>query len=97
MSWMFKTKKIKVTLTILTIIDNIGKYWQYFCFFPNSVQEATQSYMTPSSVRDHIAALWENEKEVLSRIFVAMADAAGKHDEFDTGLVWFVEIQGIET
>ncbi|CAK8697936.1 unnamed protein product [Clavelina lepadiformis] len=50
----------------------------------DKVQEATQSYMTPSSVRDHIAALWENEKEVLSRIFVAMADAAGKHDEFDT-------------
>uniref|UniRef100_H2Z3P6 DNA-directed RNA polymerase subunit n=1 Tax=Ciona savignyi TaxID=51511 RepID=H2Z3P6_CIOSA len=41
------------------------------------VQEASQSYMTPSSVQNHISALWNNEKDILSMIFVAMADAAG--------------------
>uniref|UniRef100_H2Z3Q1 DNA-directed RNA polymerase subunit n=1 Tax=Ciona savignyi TaxID=51511 RepID=H2Z3Q1_CIOSA len=39
--------------------------------------KASQSYMTPSSVQNHISALWNNEKDILSMIFVAMADAAG--------------------
>nr|XP_009859137.1 DNA-directed RNA polymerase I subunit RPA1-like [Ciona intestinalis] len=37
--------------------------------------------MTPSNVKDHISALWNNEKEILSRIFVAMGDAAGISDK----------------
>nr|CAB3265011.1 DNA-directed RNA polymerase I subunit RPA1-like [Phallusia mammillata] len=47
--------------------------------------ESSQTYVTPSDVKQHIMKLWENEKTLLSRIFVAMADAAGegKPDEAD--------------
>uniref|UniRef100_H2Z3P3 DNA-directed RNA polymerase subunit n=1 Tax=Ciona savignyi TaxID=51511 RepID=H2Z3P3_CIOSA len=50
------------------------------CFATILLQEASQSYMTPSSVQNHISALWNNEKDILSMIFVAMADAAGTMD-----------------
>uniref|UniRef100_H2Z3P9 DNA-directed RNA polymerase subunit n=1 Tax=Ciona savignyi TaxID=51511 RepID=H2Z3P9_CIOSA len=43
----------------------------------NIKASSSQSYMTPSSVQNHISALWNNEKDILSMIFVAMADAAG--------------------
>uniref|UniRef100_H2Z3P8 DNA-directed RNA polymerase subunit n=1 Tax=Ciona savignyi TaxID=51511 RepID=H2Z3P8_CIOSA len=56
-----------INLCFATILRNIKA----------SFQEASQSYMTPSSVQNHISALWNNEKDILSMIFVAMADAAG--------------------
>lgn len=42
----------------------------------STVQETSKKDLTPSDVRSHISELWKNEKNVLSRIFVSMADAA---------------------